>query len=951
MMACLDDEAMLGLVEGRLKGAALAEAEGHLDGCESCRDVVAQMSRAAAPAGLAPGRELGGYVVGELLGEGAMGRVYEAWQRELDRKVAIKVLHDQSTAKLLKEAQAMARLDHPNVVGVYEVGTVDDAVYVVMDLVTGDTLRAWAPKRTPAEITRVLVEIARGLAAVHAAGVIHRDIKPDNIIVGSDGRARLGDFGLARGAGNIRGGNQVSASSTSFEDTVVATPGDASRHAVSLGANAVPAGTAVAGTPVYMALEVLKGGAATAASDQFAFGVTAYEIIAGERPFTGKSWDALARSVERDQPPQLETVPGWLDAAIRRCLAIDPAKRWPSMTALADHLAERAQRRKPIWIAGAAAAAVIASGVTFAATRGSQDPSGPTCTAGADEIAAVWNRDARAKSDKLGGLVLAAIDGWAAQWATEHDATCAASRSEPIAKIAARENCLLRRRDELTSLLSEMRRLAPAELPSTMQGLRVSDPQLDERMMDALGAMSPIDCRTVLPGAADPMPPDPALATEARTVEQQVSKVRAAIALGDAARQTSLVTAMVDRAKQSTHLPTVAAAHLVHAEVLRATGRLDEAAIAARDAVAAAERGHDDQTVAHAWLTRVGIAADKRDFAAADDLAAIASATVDRAGAPARWIARLLQQRGLIAFYRNKLGDARTLLTDARAKFVALSGERSTDVAAIETLLGGVARVAGDLAAAEKHHRLALSIDREVRPPSHPDLSRDLHNVAGILRLQKDLDGALTAYHEALALETARNGERSVQAGLTHNSIGLVKLERKEHAAARREFQLALSILTDAHHGDRAFAEHNLGLVDAAQGDHAAALAHYDAAAAIYDATVGDAAVAAIRIHLDRARSLLATKQGDAARASATRAIEAATTAGIPWIVDDAKALFAGKPKPMRTPLKVPGKPIPGQTANEWRPPPVEPPPLPPIPNPPKPVRDVGTYGTSPGTP
>ncbi|MBA2540673.1 MAG: serine/threonine protein kinase [Deltaproteobacteria bacterium] len=952
MTACLDDEAVLGLVEGRLTGASLDAAEGHLDDCATCRDVVAQMSRGQAP-GISTGCELGNYVVGDLLGEGAMGRVYSAWQRELDREVAIKVLHDRPDARerLLKEAQAMARLDHPNVVGVYDVGTFDDSVYVVMDLVAGDTLRAWAPRRTPSEITRVLIDIARGLAAVHAAGVIHRDVKPDNIILGADGRARLGDFGLARGAGTkIRGGGRV-ANAISFDDTMVATPSGEPAVAA-LDGRSTATGTSVAGTPVYMALEVLRGGAATPASDQFAFGVTAYEIIAGQRPFTGKTWDELARSVERDHPPLLRDVPGWLDAAIRRCLAIDPAKRWPSMSAIADHLAERAQRRKPLWIAGAAAAAVIASSVTWAATRGggSDALTDPTCAAGANEIASVWNQHAKAGVTALGAPVLAAIDSWTTQWATEHDATCSASRREPIAKVAARDKCLIRQRDELTALLDgartvgqgqDLSREGPGLVSSNAAGdlLALGSRRLSDRVVDALATMSPADCRLSEPGSADPLPANPDRAVEARTVERELPKVRAAIALGDASPQLELAATIVERAKTSTHLPSLAEALLVQADAFRAAGRFDEAAIASRDALAAAERGHDDQTAARAWLTRVGVAGDRRDFAGAEDLAAIASASIDRAGAPPRLAARMLRLRGLIAYYRGKLADARSLLTEARAKSVALAGEQSTDVAGIETLLGATARGAGDLDAAEKHHRIALSIDRALHGERHPDLSRDLHNVAGVLRLRKQLDAALATYREALAMEVAMRGERSVQTALTRNSIGLVMLERGALQDARRELDAARVILDDVKHGDRGFPEHNLGLVAAALGDHTLALDWFDRAAKTYAATVGDENASAIRLHLDRARSLVAVKRPGDARIAATRAQTAATTAGISWIVDDARALLA----------KLPGKPLPPSTA--WRVPPIAPPELPPEPPKPTPIRDVGTYGTSPGTP
>ncbi|MGN6109592.1 MAG: protein kinase domain-containing protein, partial [Kofleriaceae bacterium] len=370
--ACLDDELVLGLVEGRLAPPVLASVDDHLDGCASCRELVVQLSRARTTTQvLERGSQLGRYVIGELLGAGAMGRVYSAWQPELDRRVAIKVLQEDGPGgreRLVREAQAMARLDHPNVVGVYEVGSTDGGVYVVMDLVEGETLRAWAERRRPwRDVVRVLIETARGIAAVHAAGVVHRDVKPDNVIVGADGRARLGDFGLARSGAGANSAPVASAVGARRAPAVPGdgarstpvvlgdgarsapavpgagagstppAPGDGARSAPAVpgaGARSAPAvpgdaarsapvvpgdgagstrpalavgtpATAIAGTPAYMAPEVLRGGPAGEASDQFGFGITAYEVLAGAGPVAGRTRGERKRAIERGAlPPQ-----------------------------------------------------------------------------------------------------------------------------------------------------------------------------------------------------------------------------------------------------------------------------------------------------------------------------------------------------------------------------------------------------------------------------------------------------------------------------------------------------------------------------------------------------------------------------------------------------------------------------------------------------------------------
>jgi tetratricopeptide (TPR) repeat protein len=780
----LDDATVLGLVEGGLAPDVLATADEHLDACASCRDVVALVARSRGE--LVRGAQLGKYVIGDLLGAGAMGRVYSAWEPELDRRVAIKMLRDER-ARVVKEAQAMAKLSHPNVVTVHEVGETDDGVYVAMELVAGDNLRAWAKvARTWREVARVLVDVARGLAAVHAAGLVHRDVKPENVIVGDDGRARIGDFGLARADGVPAAGVEASA---------------------------------VAGTPAYMAPEVLRGGRADAASDQFGFGVMAYELVAGRRPWRGASWAELLRAIEAGAPEPLRGVPGWLDAAVRRCVATDPGKRFGAMSDVAALIAARAGRRSPwVWMTAAGMAAVAASAATWLVVR---EPARAACTVD-DTIGGVWTPRARGAV----GAAAPAVERWAAEWRDQKLAACRAD--EPPARIAARERCLDLRRSELATLVS----LANGS---------------NDRILDGLAALpSPSECAFV---DADPLPADPARATIAHEVAATLTTMRAQIAVGEP--QPAAAAELVDKARRSEHAPTIAEALIVSADALHGAGRFAEASAAARDAVAEAERGHADEIAARAWLTRESVAGDRRDLESADDIGAVAAGAVARAGNPARLVATLARMRGLVAYERGQYESARTLLLDARARFVTLAGDKSVEVSAVESALGSVARAAGDLDEAERRHRAALAIDRALRAPTHPDIARDLHNIAGVLRLRGDLDHAEATYREALALE----GERTVAAGLTHNSLGLVLMARQDWPAAAKELTLARDILDAAGHGDRAFAEHNLGLVAQATGDHKAALDHFARAAAIYAATIGDSAPAPLRLVEDRARS------------------------------------------------------------------------------------------------
>src|SRR5215470_5885792 len=232
------------------------------------------------------GTQMDRYVLLERIGVGGMGEVYSAHDSELERKVALKLLHPESAKadaslgprRLLREAQAMARLSHPNVVAIYDVGTFEDHVFIAMEYVAGRTLRHWLKEadRDWRQIVENFVEAGRGLGAAHAASVLHRDFKPENVLVGNDGRCRVLDFGLARA--NDRDPDQ-----TEIEFAAL-TISKAKQLALELSRTG-----AMVGTPAYMAPEQLLGQSVDARGDQFAFCVTLYEALYGERPFAGEN--------------------------------------------------------------------------------------------------------------------------------------------------------------------------------------------------------------------------------------------------------------------------------------------------------------------------------------------------------------------------------------------------------------------------------------------------------------------------------------------------------------------------------------------------------------------------------------------------------------------------------------------------------------------------------------
>jgi hypothetical protein len=403
---CLDASAVQDLMAGALDAAARASAIAHLDGCPGCRDLISQLARdatrdaaadllrgtedppaaraprgvletqdsappvprsrasgdpaliatAVAPELLAPqriltpsmtGRTLGRYTLADRLGVGAMGVVYRADDSDLGRQVALKLLHrpdDALTDRLVREARSMARVNHPNVVAVYDVGVADHMTYIAMELVVGASLRSWQQEpHTVAEIVAAYLAAGRGLAAAHAAGIVHRDFKPDNCLVGSDGRVRVTDFGL-------------SAARTSEP------PRPQDRAELELTASG-----SVLGTPAYMAPEQFTGGNVDPRTDQFNFCVALYEALYGGRPFAGKTFEELGDRVCEGKvrpAPAGSRVSGALRAIVLRGLCVRPGDRFPAM----DHLlAELGRDRARPWrrtaTAGAAVAAALGLGL------------------------------------------------------------------------------------------------------------------------------------------------------------------------------------------------------------------------------------------------------------------------------------------------------------------------------------------------------------------------------------------------------------------------------------------------------------------------------------------------------------------------------------------------------------------------------------------------------------
>jgi len=428
---------------------------------------------------------LGRYRLDHVLGRGGMGVVWAAHDPHLDRAVALKVVRYEQPMlvlrqRLLREARAMARLQHPNVRTVYEADSERDRDFIAMELVEGTHLGCWIatrPSRT--EIWQAIVAAGRGLGAAHRAGLVHRDFKPQNVLRSHDGRVLVTDFGLARAhrgdpaaalaiepeepalAFDVERGGDAAASCTGITQPDDATAGD---DQSSLDSSLTGSG-ALLGTPAYMAPEQFLGALCDPRTDQFAYCVTAWQLLSGEPPFRGATLDELRRAVNAGPASAKGKLPGAIRAVLARGLDPDRARRWPSMDGLLAALerAESRTRRRGQIGAGAVAIGIVA----VLGARSVHEPSSTTApviceTDPRTEMARAWPPALRAHlTRQFAGIadVGGELDHFAARWTEDYASACASPRrTRTFAKLA----CLLGQRDEISGLVELVQSLSPS---------------------------------------------------------------------------------------------------------------------------------------------------------------------------------------------------------------------------------------------------------------------------------------------------------------------------------------------------------------------------------------------------------------------------------------------------------------------------------------------------------
>jgi len=807
------------------------------------------------------GEQIGRYLVIEKIGHGGMGVVYSAYDPELDRKIAIKLLrvrfwHEDGQARARREAQALAQLEHPNVVTVYDVGHVGEQLFLAMELVDGVSLSAWlgAEPRTWKQVVRVMLDVGRGLQAAHDAGIVHRDVKPSNILVCGNGSARIVDFGVASDADS---------------KTAAQGAGDAE------GATEVD----VAGTPAYMAPEQAEG-QATPRSDQFSFCVTLWEALYGYRPearerdtdwLSSDSSGEQAPPVARLRPHATTAAPRWLRRAVQRGLHADPDRRQPGMKALVAEITPPDTRAR-VALAATGLSVALAAGLALSLV-GAEAPDAARCEVGGTRIDQVWNDAARGRlarafaatgrsyasetADKMSEL----LSRRSQTWRQTRREVCRATwvlgeQSEKL--LDRRMRCLDRRRGELSSLVE----------------LYTHD--LNPAMIDhAVSAAASLPAAQECAGITDDVtlePADPALRDALAGLRAEVDRQTSLRLAGRAADAAELGVGVAARAADLGFAPVEAQSLIELAMAQSAAGRADEAETTlGRTAIAAAKAG--DSRIAARTAVRlvyvVGYEQDRRtEGKLLQPLAEAAVLAAD--GSPevrAELRAELLTARGGMAVYEGDYAAAHDDMAAALALFEQAWGADDPRMGQPLNNLGVVSNFEEKYERSTRYLERAVDVWTRGLGPSHPDLATALNTLGSAYAGAGQLDKAVATYQRALAVSEAANGADHPGVAIVLSNLGIEYMRMGRLDEALAHYTRALSIREarlGLDHRRTGMSTLQVGEVLAEMGRHDEAMARYRQALERFAKLPPDHRFA-VSAHLGLAKLLFATRDLPAA--------------------------------------------------------------------------------------
>ena len=838
--------------------------------------------------GLRRGVSIGRFVMIDRLGEGAMGEVVLAYDPDLHRRVAIKVLRaglfsssgDAAVQRMLREARAMAKLSHPNVITVFEVDQMlSGQSFIAMEFIDGGTLREWSAK-SPSwrEVVEVYAAAGAGLAAAHDSDLVHRDFKPDNVLMGNDGRVCVTDFGLV---GAVEGIHEdlLSSGRDIAHDSV---PSGSGRISAEADITLTRTGSLL-GTPAYMAPE--QGKELDARSDQFSFCVSLYEALYGHRPFAGDTLAELRANV-RDgrllEVPRDTKVPRRIRDVVERGLAIDPSERWADMRSLLGALTRNPSEQRGRWLFAAIALGLTGGAVSLAANSGA-DP-GPVCSDGSARIEEVWNADRSSSllsafvqvdpeaAPKAHRAVEDALSSFAGDWKAGHLDACEAHRvrKEQSGALFDRRMLCLQRRLERTDALLDAFAIPGAAAVAAASKIGGAVPSVDTcANTELLASMVP--------------PPDaPEVRKEWKRLHHEIDR---ADALGVAGREADALTAFAEirlRIEDLDHGPQLARYLQNYGNALIRNSRFEEAIEVLGSAPEAAARADDPRIEANVWL----LLARAHGFGLGDPktaswMARAAEVAALRAGDDPTTQLNIQYTRAVLAQeagdYRQALEAAERTVESAEKVF----GHAHRNTSASYGTLGNAFQKVGELDKAREAHQTSLAIDRGLHDGPHPDIGHSLINIALLDDDAGDPMAAKTGFEEAMQIYEQTVGTdhafyRDAQLNLASNAA-----KRKDFEAARRGYQEMLAYYEETlpkGHADFGRIYVNLAEVSLAQGDLDAAIREGKRGLAIRMEAVGTDHPNVMLARLTLGKILLARAEHAAAEEELREALRIAET-------------------------------------------------------------------------
>jgi tetratricopeptide (TPR) repeat protein/predicted Ser/Thr protein kinase len=777
---------------------------------------------------------LGHYVLLSKLGQGGMGLVYAAYDERLDRKVALKLLHSAGDPKarkrLLREAQSMARLSHPNVAQVYEIATDGQLTFIVMEFINGQTLRAWlnGKRRSQRSILDVFMAAGRGLAAAHAQGLVHRDFKPDNVMIRDDGRVLVMDFGLAH-VETEPGGRVL----------------DVQAHPLAEPSGLTATGVLM-GTPAYMAPEQFEGRETDARTDQFSFCVALWEALHGQRPFRGTTLMDLSVAVCSGSLsiPEHSEVPSWLRKQLVRGLEVEPARRWPTIDALLDALRRDPTRRWRALLIGvgvvAASLAVLgAVQLGQARTRAElidaceQDSQALVFDAQVQaRLATAFERTGLGYAPDAWAHTRALLDAYARSWSDARRASCIEVEVEHSRD--AREGALIE------SCLDERR--------ATFEGVIAAWSEVDEhtlaRATAAAARLPPVSSCTTELWLTQRMQAPTELLAEVDGLRERIDRVKGLSFAGKYDDAVAQLEPILREAEQLEWLPLIAEARLELGALQYKRGDYEASRVsvelAYREAVAT---GHDMTALASVALLCVNVGDKLANLERGLFWCELGSSYVARLGlGDSVRAAQVLDNLGSVHTRAGAFADALAAHERARQMTEAALGAEHLHVAVALNNAGGAQWSLGRHDDALASFRAGLRIKQAVLGERHPEVATTLNNIGAVHWSMGDYEQALAAFREGLALREAALGPKHPDVAGSLNNIGAVYASRGESAEALVYFRRSLEsqeLALGSEHPDVAGALTNIGTILRKQGAYAEALETHRRAVAIWETSLG----------------------------------------------------------------------------------------------------------------